>query len=363
MTFFLNLLYSIWCTERLDYVYSRSNAPKKFLSYFILLTPLWLVWLLICGGQYDVGTDYFSYYNIFKSADISWYADTKAEWMFTWIVETFRGLGMPPQGLFYVFYSINFFFLCAILHSLKHRTAFLYVLLYICLSTVFNNQLNGLRQYCAVYIISYAAISFYDNRSYIRYILFVLLAAGFHASAYIMIPFVFILGCKKRIGKWMSIGLITIAVAFSLLGISDLIMDAVFDYLPPYYSAYVDGELDISLEGFKRITKFLFVPFYLLAALFFSKNELSAKDSFLFSIGIIAYSCRLFFLDNFMLNRIGYYFLLLSILPLYVYMKHLYMCYKGRMWCYCMAAVFLLFYFLKTVLFAEGEYDYQSIYF
>ena len=110
MTFFLNLLYSIWCTERLDYVYSRSNAPKKFLSYFILLTPLWLVWLLICGGQYDVGTDYFSYYNIFKSADISWYADTKAEWMFTWIVETFRGLGMPPQGLFYVFYSINFFF-------------------------------------------------------------------------------------------------------------------------------------------------------------------------------------------------------------------------------------------------------------
>ena len=91
MTFFLNLLYSIWCTERLDYVYSRSNAPKKFLSYFILLTPLWLVWLLICGGQYDVGTDYFSYYNIFKSADISWYADTKAEWMFTWIVETFRG--------------------------------------------------------------------------------------------------------------------------------------------------------------------------------------------------------------------------------------------------------------------------------
>ena len=89
-----------------------------------------------------------------------------------------------------------------------------------------------------------------------------------------MIPFVFILGCKKRIGKWMSIGLITIAVAFSLLGISDLIMDAVFDYLPPYYSAYVDGELDISLEGFKRITKFLFVPFYLLAALFCSKNEL-----------------------------------------------------------------------------------------
>ena len=96
---------------------------------------------------------------------------------------------------------------------------------------------------------------------------------------------------------------------------------------------------------------------------FAPKNELSAKDSFLFSIGIIAYSCRLFFLDNFMLNRIGYYFLLLSILPLYVYMKHLYMCYKGRMWCYCMAAVFLLFYFLKTVLFAEGEYDYQSIYF
>lgn len=363
MTFFLNLLYSIWCTERLDYVYSHSNTPKKFISYFILLTPLWLVWLLICGGQYDVGTDYFNYYDTFKNVDISLYDDIKGEWMFSLIVKTFRGLGMPPQGLFYVFYFVNFFFLCAILHSLKHRTSFLYVLLYISLSTVFNNQLNGLRQYCAVYIISYAAISFYDNRSYIRYILFVLLAAGFHASAYIMIPFVLILGCKKHIGKWMSIGLIAIATAFSLLGISDLIMDSVVDYLPRYYSAYVGGEFDTSIEGFKRITKFLFVPFYILAVLFCSKRELTPKDSFLFSIGIIAYPCRLFFLDNLILARIGYYFLLLSILPLYVYMKYLYMYNKGRMWCYCMAAVFLLFYFLKTVLFAEGEYDYHSIYF
>lgn len=159
------------------------------------------------------------------------------------------------------------------------------------------------------------------------------------------------------------LGLIAIATAFSLLGISDLIMDSVVDYLPRYYSAYVGGEFDTSIEGFKRITKFLFVPFYILAVLFCSKRELTPKDSFLFSIGIIAYPCRLFFLDNLILARIGYYFLLLSILPLYVYMKYLYMYNKGRMWCYCMAAVFLLFYFLKTVLFAEGEYDYHSIYF
>ena len=246
MTFFLNLLYSVWCSERLNYVYLHSNVPKKFFSYFILLTPLWLVWLLICGGQYGVGTDYFSYYGIFEDTDVSFFY-TKLEWFFAGTVQIFRYFGMPPQGLFFIFYLINFVFFCKILYNLDIKTSFIFVLLYICLSTIFNNQLNGLRQYTAIYIISYAVISFQKYKSYIRYILTIAFAAGMHMSAFLFLPLCVLFNLKQfsaRFCFWMIIG----SALFSLTGSFDWIANIMKPILPATYAAYIGGEMDYSNE-------------------------------------------------------------------------------------------------------------------
>ena len=360
MVFFLNLLYSVWCTERLNYVYSHSNAPKNFLSYFILLTPLWLVWLFICGGQYGVGTDYFSYYEIFKDIDVAFYY-TKMEWLFASIVQIFRYFCIPPQGLFFIFYLINFILFCKILYNIDLKSSFIFVLLYICLSTIFNNQLNGLRQYTAIYILSYAVISFPKYNSYVRYGLLVLLAAGMHMSAFLFLPVCLVFKIKKfgiGICTWLIIG----SVLFSLTGSFDLISDAIKPILPATYAAYIGGEMDYSNEFIKLATKLVFVPIYLISTQVVRSNVVTPKDKWLYSIGILAYSIRFCFLENFIFNRIGQLFLLLSILPIFVYMKYLYF-HNKRMFFYIIAFIFILFYAIKTLLVPKGEYLYQSIYF
>lgn len=359
MVFFLNLLYSIWCTERLNYVYSNSNAPKNFFSYFILFSPLWLVWLFICGGQYGVGTDYFSYYEIFENVDVDFYY-YKCEWLFACIVEFFRFIDIPPQGLFYIFYFINFFFICKILFVFEGKTSFLFILLYICLSTVFNNQLNGLRQYTAICILSYAVISFSLNKSYIRYSFWVLLAAGIHASSFLLLPFCLLFKVGHFNAKF-CLGLIIGGALFSLTGSFDWLSNTIQSYLPKAYAAYIGGDFDRSNEFIKLITKLIFVPIYLLSVQVLANKDVKGVDKWLYNIGIWAYVIRLCFLENFIFNRVGQLFVLLSVLPIYIYMKYLYM--KGKMFCYVLVFIFLLFYSIKTLFIPKGEYLYQSIYF
>ena len=360
MVFFLNLLYSIWCTERLNHVFWHSNAPKNFLSYFILLTPLWLVWLIICGGQYGVGTDYFTYYDIFEKADVEFYYK-KSEWLFAYIVESFRKVGLPPQGLFFLFYFANFVFFCKIIYRLNPNSSFIFVLLYICLSTVFNNQLNGLRQCCTIYILSYAVISFYENRSYVRYICFILLAGGIHVSAFLLLPFSVFLKVRyfdSRVCIWLIVG----GMLFSLIGPLNWISNVIQPYLPETYASYIGGVFDRSNEFINLITKYIFVPVYLLSIRILAKPEVNDREKWLYSIGVLAYFFRLCFLGNFIFDRVGQLFLLLSILPIYVYMKYLYLN-RNRMFCYIWAFTFILFYSVKTLLIPKAEYLYQSIYF
>ena len=359
MLYLCNLLYSLWCCSRLSNLYLRTNICGGFIPFFLFFIPLWLVWLLICGGQYDVGTDYFTYYEIFENVD-SEYFYRKFEWLFALTIDVFRGIGIPPQGLFFIFYLINFYFFCKILYLLKDiRTSFLFILLYICLSTVFNNQLNGLRQSTAIYIFTYATVSFNVYKSYWRYILLVLIAAGFHMSAYIFLPFCLVFKIKK-LNKLMCLIIICLGAIFSVIGSYDWILDLSSSYLPAFYTPYIEGDLNTSNSVLNLITKWIFIPLYFLSITVLSK-DISDEDRFLFIVGIIAYSIRLFFLENFIFNRIGQSFLLISVFPIYVYMKYLYY-HKKRLFCYFICFMFLLFYSAKTVLFPKGEYLYQSIY-
>ena len=223
----------------------------------------------------------------------------------------------------------------------------------------FNNQLNGLRQSIAIYIFTYATVAFYIYKSYFRYILLVLFAAGFHMSAYVLLPFCF---CFKitNLKKITCYLLICIGALFSFIGSYEWILEISSSYLPAFYTPYIEGDLNTSNSIVNLITKWIFIPLYFLSISVLSK-DISEKDRFFFIVGIIAYSIRLFFLENFIFDRIGQSFLLVSVFPIYVYMRYLYNN-KKRLFCYFICLIFLLFYCLKTVFFPKGEYLYQAIY-
>lgn len=364
MVFALNLLYSLWCSSKLSYIYEHSNIKKNFLSYFILSFPIWSIWLIICGGQYGVGADYFNYHDIFEGVGFlqAPYFYKKGEWIFASIVEFGISLNFPPQGFFYLFYFINFFFFYKILYELDIKYSYIFILLYICFSTVFNNQLNGLRQYTAIYIITYAIISYYRTKSLKKYFLYIIFASGIHISSLLSLPF-FLIYKIQRLKLFHYYLLLGFSILFIFVGSYDFITDKIGSFLPAHYAAYLDDSSNNTSNDLKKIvTKLIFVPFYYLSIGLIKNNSLKKKEFVLYNIGFISYSIRLFFIENFIFNRVGQLFVLLSILPIYLYIKYqIKECNKYNFWITVLA--FIAFYFLKVIILPKQEYLYQSIYF
>lgn len=361
MIFAINLLLSMFLSHRLSYLYERSNIKSGFGPFFLFFSPIWIMWLLICGGQYEVGTDYASYYSIFEENTSFDYFFSKGEWLFALIVKSGQHIGVPAQGMFAVFYLMNFIFLYKLLYLLDKKIIFFFILLYISLSTVFNNQLNGLRQYTAIYIITYATVNYYNNKSYLKFLLWVTIATGIHLSSVLVIPFsVFFLIPTLKSHYYYFI--LAVSAFMSLTSSLGWTVDFLSSALPPFYSHYLQSDLNTSNDVSKVITKFIFFPFYLLSVRSIFSSSLSDFEKNLCKIGLFAYCLRLIFLENIIFNRVGQFFVLISVFPILMYIKLLVIEKKEKIF----LLLFLMligFYFMKTVAFPSAEYSYKSIYF
>lgn len=359
MVFALNLLFSIFCSVKLSYIYGHSNIRKRFIYFFLLFMPLWGVWLIICGGQYGIGADYFSYYEIFEECKTTLYYN-KNEWLFASIVEVGNYLSLPPQFFFVIFYFINFYFFLKILYELDLKYTYVFVVLYICLSTVFNNQLNGLRQYTAIYIITYAIIAYNRNKSLKQAILWIIMAGGIHGSAFLALPLLWI--NKIKVPRKQFANLLLISVLLSVIGAINFLTDGLRYILPPYYLYYLDSEFNRSNNLQQLVGKYIFIPFYFLSTYLIKNKMMTQRDESLYKIGFYSFCIRIVFLDNFIFNRVGQSFILLSTIPIYMLMKYsVKKKYKYIYW--TVLLTFIAFYFMKVIVLAKQEYLYQSIYF
>lgn len=358
MVFALNLIYSLVCTYSFSRFY-RVSEKSKLSIYFVFLAPVWIIWLIICGGQYYVGTDYESYYTIFETADLYIYY-YKLEYLFAWIVECIVMFHFPPQTGFYLFYFIGFAFLIGILSKLHHSTSFIFILLYITISTVFNNQLNGLRQYIALYIGTFAVMLLYENKGIRNFLFCIFLACMIHSSSILfllMLYFKYHPGVSYR----FCLNLLVLSVLFSLVGSYDWILNNLTFLIPSQYVHYIGSDFDNPHGMSKILTKLVFVPFYYCSMDLIKEKRLYGYDLFLYKVGFIGYGIRLFFMDNIILNRIGVSFVLLSIFPLYYLLKDWYdRKENGKL--LMISLFFVAFYFMKVIAFPAQEYLYDSIY-
>lgn len=68
MVFFLNYLYSVFCSFCSGRYYSNYKISNAALLF--LYCPILTVWLVISGGQYFVGSDYPTYLDAFNGVDL-----------------------------------------------------------------------------------------------------------------------------------------------------------------------------------------------------------------------------------------------------------------------------------------------------
>lgn len=359
MIYSLNLLYSIICSYSFS-TYYNIGVKNKSTLYLLFLAPMWTIWLFICGGQYYVGTDYKAYYNIFKNQDLDLYYNNN-EYLFVFITKLSGELNLHPQIPFYIFYFIGFVFLFLLISKLHHKTSFIFIILYITVSTVFNNQLNGLRQYIAIYICSFGVLLLKEKYGIIKFISSVIIASMMHTSALFFIPFTLFVN-KIRINyKTIKLILLT-SIVFAIWGKFDFII-GLFDFMIPIqYQHYITSTFNTTNNFNKILTKLIFIPFYWESIKLLKNNLLHNKDLFFYKIGILAYSTRLFFLNNYIFTRIGDLLILISIFPLYYLLREFYLNKKNTLFILTIL-FFISFYLVKVILLPKQEYLYNSIYF
>lgn len=357
MVFLLNYVGSILSAYLIGKVYSDVKVSAGALSG--LLLPIFLIWLFICGGQYDVGTDYWSYYHLFNGDGLDMYREY-GEYLFVWIISLCNSLGLYGQSLFYVFYAINFTFFYLILKRLDIKYMFLFVLLYITVTSLFNNQLNVLRQATAIYIGTYALILLLEEKKW-QALLFIIPAMLVHRSAVILLMPFFVTGMVKRFPIKFLFILLGVSLCLSFVVRMEL-LNVIAPYLSDVYANYITGQ-EYEDKGFiVKLTKLVFIPLYLLALYRFKEMKLTEREVTLFKWGIVSFCMRLSVLNLSIVYRMFDYFLILSIFPLYYYLRHLF-CRNRKFWFLTITFLLSLFYILKVTLFANSEYLYKSVYF
>lgn len=358
MVFFVNLLFSVIYSFCIGQWYYKKQISS--IAFLLLFLPLVGVWLLICGGQDGVGTDYGSYLGLFNGEFIDYYKKT-GEILFYYIVFYANQIGLKGQILFYIFYSIGFVFFFLIIRKLQIKYVFIFILLYITISNLFNNQLNTLRQTIAVYIGTYAIIQLFDKKKIYFFILWII-ASMIHISAYAFILFCSFLFVKKMNCKILYIIFLSSIVLGILLNVEFLLENLPFDYLPITYTHYATtGHLD-ETNFVVRLTKYIFIPLYWNSIILIKYKRIKDYELMLYNAGFVSVCIRFLLINISYVSRLSELFLILSLFPLYYYLRDLYI-HRKRLLFFCIVIGLILFYALKTVLFPKGEYLYNSIYF
>lgn len=153
---------------------------------FLYLVPVSIISLII-GLRYDVGVDYLAYKEIYETRFIGSFEESweNIEFLYAIISYCCYKLGMPYYILFIIMAFIPFYFY----YKSFNRFRYLFPFATYCLIALgilfwyFNIQ----RQATAFFILLYS-VNFIAKRKFWTFILYCLIAAGFHISSLYFIP-------------------------------------------------------------------------------------------------------------------------------------------------------------------------------
>ena len=113
MVYFLNLIYSVVDSYLIGKFTYRAHLSGS--AFGLLLLPIFIVWILICGGQDNVGTDYPAYIRLFNGESLDRYEPV------VFIVNACLSFGIKGQAIYFVFYAIGFFFFRTCIETNRYK--------------------------------------------------------------------------------------------------------------------------------------------------------------------------------------------------------------------------------------------------
>lgn len=170
---------------------SSGLVEHKYLYFNRYLLPQIVILLIsiIIGYRYGVGSDYFSYEQIYLSQDNSGFVERYGiEYIFYAIYALCYKLGLSYNFSLCI---LNYIPIWLLYKTFRNDKSFAWIIVMLFLSGQFFLHLNIVRQSIALFVLLYST-RYIINRSFKQFVLFVFIAMGFHTSAILFLPMYYI---------------------------------------------------------------------------------------------------------------------------------------------------------------------------
>ena len=344
------------------YFLENKNIKLNLISAF----PCFLIYFLVAGLQYQVGTDYNNYIKIYNTEHLQEKYFDSGEYIFYYAVKSLNALNLHHQFLFLIFslfQSLPIFLYLFLLHDKLKIKPWLLFLLFFCITGIYNNQLSGIRQYAALTLLPLLTYYVFYNR-YLISLLLLSVSISFHQSALIfMIIYPLVYLYKKF--NFNPLYIFFLSIPFYIY-IPDIIIFLV-KLLHIKYISYQNSDFFKPQPLINILTKLYYLPLLLYFFYLYKKDKaykINKKNYIGFCILIMS-SLYFSFLMSYKIGlfyRISSYFWFFTIIPIYYLSVHKLS--KNKTPDFIIIILYILLpYILKTTFLAKGEYIYNSVLF
>lgn len=346
------------------YLIEKLNVKN---SWYIYIIPIF-GYALVAGMQYGVGTDYFSYVDIFNSDSKVEQYNNAGEFLFYYTVKLLKFFQLPSQSLFLFISLIQAILFFGFIKLIKREgfSSIFFIFLFFVLTNIYQNQLNGIRQFVAVLLLPLFLFSL-DRRRVVTALLLLVAGSLFHTSFIIFSIFLVFLYVRKfSVYSCLICFFISPILYFYLTGA----LKELLDFLSVGYAYYLDTEVASGKKGFWYITKLYYFPMFIVFYYIWWKERnikrITLMNSTFFNTSIFIFSCTYWIFlsvnEIAILSRISYYFTFFYIFPAYFIMAHLYN--RRNAFGFLILVGYLVVpYILKVTLLAKAEFYYRSFVF
>ncbi|WP_162814004.1 EpsG family protein [Vibrio tetraodonis] len=359
----------LFYTTLIIYLVEKISVKRNVFLYFTATFPAIVFYIFVSSTQYYVGSDYPSYIYIYENPWVWGRYFDQGEYFFYYSLEFLNHLKLEPQALFFVFTLAQtlpiFYFFFKLKQRYNDVRLWLLFFIFLSVTNIYNNQLNGIRQYAAVVLVPLFAYLICD-RKYVKSFFYLFLMKMMHASSLInVVIYPLKLFEKLKPNYLFLIFLLSTVIYLILPSLVPVALEVIGSY-----SHYIDGQYFESSDLSVVITKIYYLPVYLVFYYLYSKNTGNSKegsfinsDLFRFFIVIFSFTYWAFLmsLKIGILSRLQSYFVFFNIFPIYYVLNFYY--HKNFKFFIIILGFIVLPYLAKITFLAKNEFFYQSVIF
>lgn len=298
----------MWQKSEVRYVLAEKNVYKKRVRRIIdavLIVGTFLPMYFINASMSYVGNDYANYYRYYQNIAAGRKQDVDIAYK---LINIFViNLGLDFQWVYFITCFIAYALLILCIWKYSENYALSYFLFFLG-GYFFLLGLNQIRQFVTMGFVLFG-MHYIQKKKFGKYVICICLAASFHFTAIVMIPFYFVLNKKIRLSFYFVVSMCVLPINFFLTEILTFLFKT---FLPRYLqSNYVSKTYSLNVPYLTMILVSEFVILFLLGKN--KRNRGNENNRIFFNATMIGTIMAMFctWLPEY--QRFVYYFFMCSI--------------------------------------------------